>query len=332
MGKIGSLELNRIYQMDCIEGMRLIQDDSVDLIVIDPPYNIGKDKRWDKWRSVDDYVAWMTEVFRECERVLKPNGSFYWFHNDMNQIWRLMQAIEENTKFIFKSFITIDKPDNSFVKDLYGSQKHFRNYLNLAEYCLFYTFQDETGLTRVMGDYGNFESIKRYFKEEKQRIESELGIRLKDRLKWTTHFHWFAQGQSWGMCTKERYEELRRAFPGYFTRTYESLRREYEQLRQEYEKQRYTFNASDGVKNVWTYSFREDPKTKHPTQKPVRLLEDIIRYSSNEGEIVLDCFMGSGTTAVASASLGRNFIGFEREPEYVEIANKRIAEALGLVS
>jgi DNA modification methylase len=318
------LELNRIYQMDCIEGMRLLPDDSVDLIVIDPPYNIGKDKRWDKWRSVDDYVAWMTEVFRECERVLKPNGSFYWFHNDLNQIWRLMQAIEENTKFIFKSFITIDKPDNSFVKDLYGSQKHFRNYLNLAEYCLFYTFQDETGLTRVMGDYGNFESIKRYFKEEKQRIESELGIRLKDRLKWTTHFHWFAQGQSWGMCTKERYEELRRAFPGYFTRPYESLRQEYEQLRQEYEKQRYTFNASDGVKNVWAYSFREDPKTKHPTQKPVRLLEDIIRYSSNEGAIVLDCFMGSGTTAVAAVRLGRNFIGFEREPEYVRIANQRL--------
>ena len=87
---LGSLELNRIYQMDAVEGMRLLPDDSVDLIVIDPPYNIGKDKRWDKWRSVEDYVVWMTDVFRECERVLKPNGSFYWFHNDFQQIRKLI--------------------------------------------------------------------------------------------------------------------------------------------------------------------------------------------------------------------------------------------------
>jgi DNA modification methylase len=307
--------------------MAMIPDKSVDLIVIDPPYNIGKDKRWDKWKTVDEYVNWMTEVFIECERVLKDNGSFYWFHNDMAQVSRLMLAVEVSTNLLYKQMITIDKPDNSFVKDLYGSQKHFRNFLNLAEYCLFYTFQDDSGLTKVMGDYNNFESLKRYFKGEKQRVEGDLGIRLKDRIKWTTHFHWFAQGRSWGMCTEERYEELRNEFPGYFLRNYSDLRIEYELHRSEYESQRFTFNASDGVKNVWSYSFREDKKTKHPTQKPTRLIEDIIKYSSNEGDIVLDCFMGSGTTAVAAARLNRNFIGFERESEYVRIANQRL-EAL----
>ncbi|MEK5323355.1 DNA-methyltransferase [Aeribacillus sp. FSL M8-0254] len=331
---IGSLELNRIYQMDAVEGMRLLPDDSVDLIVIDPPYNIGKDKRWDKWRSVDNYVVWMADVFRECERVLKPNGSFYWFHNDMAQVWRLMQALEENTEFVFKSFITIDKLDNNYIKDLYGSQKHFRNYLNLAEYCLFYTFQDETGLTRVKHSLDNFTTLRNYFRE----LQNFIGLKISGINKTLKHrkaehaFYW--KSTQWDLPTAKTYNELIDVFKidewsGFrkyesLRQEYEQLRQEYEQLRQEYEKQRYTFNASDGVKNVWAYSFREDPKTKHPTQKPVRLLEDIIRYSSNEGAIVLDCFMGSGTTAVAAARLDRNFIGFEREPEYVKIANQRL--------
>lgn len=66
----------------------------------------------------------------------------------------------------------------------------------------------------------------------------------------------------------------------------------------------------------------------HPTQKPVALFEYLIRTYTNEGEIILDNCIGSGTTAVAAINTGRQFIGIEREPEYVEIANKRIAEAL----
>lgn len=66
----------------------------------------------------------------------------------------------------------------------------------------------------------------------------------------------------------------------------------------------------------------------HPTQKPVALFEYLIRTYTNEGEVVLDNCIGSGTTAVAAINTGRQFIGIEREPEYVEIANKRIAEEL----
>ncbi|WP_342354434.1 DNA-methyltransferase [Peribacillus butanolivorans] len=65
----------------------------------------------------------------------------------------------------------------------------------------------------------------------------------------------------------------------------------------------------------------------HPTQKPVALFEYLIRTYTNENEVVLDNCLGSGTTAVAAINTGRQFIGIEREPEYVEIANKRIQEA-----
>ncbi|UYL94019.1 DNA-methyltransferase [Geobacillus phage vB_GthS_PK3.6] len=69
-------------------------------------------------------------------------------------------------------------------------------------------------------------------------------------------------------------------------------------------------------------------KGGHPTQKPVALFEYLIRTYTNEGEVVLDNCIGSGTTAVAAINTNRQFIGIEREAKYVEIANKRIAEAL----
>ena len=65
-------------------------------------------------------------------------------------------------------------------------------------------------------------------------------------------------------------------------------------------------------------------KTVHPTQKPVALMEYLIRTYTNEGETVLDNCMGSGTTGVACKNTGRNFIGIERDPEYFRIASERI--------
>jgi len=66
----------------------------------------------------------------------------------------------------------------------------------------------------------------------------------------------------------------------------------------------------------------------HPTQKPVALFEYLIRTYTNEGEVVLDNVIGSGTTAVAAVNTGRNFIGIEKEPEYADIARRRVDEVL----
>jgi site-specific DNA-methyltransferase (adenine-specific) len=70
----------------------------------------------------------------------------------------------------------------------------------------------------------------------------------------------------------------------------------------------------------------------HPTQKPVALMEYLIRTYTNEGETVLDFTMGSGTTGVACANTGRKFIGIERDPEYFAIAERRIAEAFRMTT
>lgn len=326
---IGSLELNRIYQRDCIEGMRMLPDDSVNLIVIDPPYNIGKDKRWDKWKTVDGYVDFMAEVFRECERVLAPNGSFYWFHNDMVQIRKLMDSLDETT-FVFKQLITWNKIDPSFRNYGYVQQRlsidMMRNYYNgFTEYCVYYTFQDETGLEKLIDEHIKPQHpFAKYLTDEFKRAgvsRKEIAALFPSRTGGLTGCvsNWL-NGDN--VITEEQYLKIRE----YLNDEY--LRKEYEDLRKEYESYRYVFNTATvkedlrANSNVWLYP--PAPKRGHITPKPIEMIENIIRHSSNECDVVLDCFMGSGTTAVAAVRTNRKFIGFEREPEYIEIANKRL--------
>ena len=84
-----------------------------------------------------------------------------------------------------------------------------------------------------------------------------------------------------------------------------------------------TMNEGKQMRNLWEIK-AEKHKTKHPTEKPETLLTRIIKIGSQEGGLVLDPFMGSGTTGVVANRLGRKFIGFETNPEYFEIAAQRI--------
>ncbi len=102
---------------------------------------------------------------------------------------------------------------------------------------------------------------------------------------------------------------------------------QYEQMREE--------NGGKQMKNVWQFPppGRDEKKHgKHPTQKPVALIERCLRASTNPGDIVFDPFAGSGATGVAALGMGRNFIGCEREQEYVELIAKRLVDVAGDIS
>jgi site-specific DNA-methyltransferase (adenine-specific) len=90
-------------------------------------------------------------------------------------------------------------------------------------------------------------------------------------------------------------------------------------------------NPYRAMSNVWTDISPIVPWSKernaHPTQKPIKLMERIVTMFSNEGDTVLDCFAGSGTTLVAAINLNRNFIGIEKNDTYFKIATNRIDEA-----
>ncbi|MDR2337302.1 MAG: site-specific DNA-methyltransferase [Deltaproteobacteria bacterium] len=88
--------------------------------------------------------------------------------------------------------------------------------------------------------------------------------------------------------------------------------------------------ADTQMRSVWaigTPAMSEKSHGKHPTQKPIDLLERIILASTNPGALILDPFMGSGTTGVAAIKLGRKFVGIEKEQLFIELAEKRLYDA-----
>lgn len=309
------LELNKIYNEDCLEGMKKIEDKSVDLIITDPPYNISK-AEWDKWKTKESYVEWCGQWFLECQRVLKDNGSFYFFHNDMVQIAMLMEWLRNNSNFVFKQFIVWNKKfagcrNEGFLQGFLAVD-NLRNYQQMAEYCLFYTFQDNNGLSDVNLDKNNFSPLRQYFKDYQEalglsinKINEKLGHRKAEHC-----FYW--NSSQWDLPTKETYEELKKL----------PIKDNF--IIKEYEDLRYTFNNLKTHHSVWNYEIAE--KTGHITPKPVNLIENILLHSSNENYIILDPFMGSGTTAIACMNTNRKFIGFELNKEYYDIINKRIED------
>lgn len=314
---------NKIYNADYKDVFSKLPDKSIDLIIQDPPYNIKK-AEWDKFKSKEDYVEWCGLWIKESERLLKDTGSFYFFHNDMTQISMLMEWIRKNTKFIFKQMITWNKrfkdAKNKGFLDGYVQLEKLRNYQLMAEYCLFYTFQDETGLTTLMLDTNNFSTLRQYFKE----LQEFIGLNLKKINNILGHrksehaFYW--KTTQWILPTKETYQEL----IDKFNINKWSDFKEYESLRYIFNNQRYIFNNQKTHHSVWNYDIAK--RTGHISPKPVELIENIILHSSNEGDTICDFFGGAGTTAIACINTNRNYIITENNIKNFKIAEKRIKE------
>lgn len=315
----------KLMQGDCLELMRDIPDKSVDLILTDPPYNIGKAK-WDK---IPNYIEWCGKWLKECERLLKDNGSFYFWHNDMVQIAQLMEWIRQNTRFVFNSFCVWDKGDFRALSWKNPSDaNNLRSWFNTCEYCLFYTFQDETGLTYIDKEYIE---PRNPFRRELISAREKAGLSIKQVAEYGKFYGNVNHGgavtnweKGYNIPSRDQYVIMSEFMP--LTKPYESLRQEYESLRQEYESLRYTHNLDPCHNNVWRSKERNNGK-QHVCKKPTDTLARIITTSSKEGDTVLDCFMGSGSTGVACINTSRNFIGIELDAGYFKIAQKRIADA-----
>jgi len=306
------LPINQIICGDCLKIIPTFPEKSIDLIIIDPPYNIGIDK----WDRIKNYYSWLLVRFQELERVLKDTGTLWLFHIYFPTLVKIHYLLENQTNFKFKQFITINKGIQSIAG---RSSKNLRSYPRASEYVLFYTFQDETGLKQIFNSKDCFQPIKKYLRNEREK--TGLNNEQLNNLCGTATMinHYFGDAQ-WAFPTREIYEKLQKT--GFFRREYEDLRREYEDLRREYEDLRYTFNCfRKDVTRTWL--MKPAPKIGYVTPKPIVLIEALILHSSNEDDIVLDPFLGSGTTAIAAKNLNRKYIGIEINPEYVELTKSR---------
>ncbi len=193
-----------------------------------------------------------------------------------------------------------------------------RSFQPMAEYLIYHA---DDGQWQAQCDKQRgfiFEPLREYLDEEKIRagfttrqVAEHFQKKTGSRTVTGMAGHWFANVQ-WSLPTAENYRWLRWLFN---QNDGEDLRREYEDLRP-------TFNNPGRVSSVW-----QGPPAKrngHETPKPEWLLERIIRATSNEGDLIFDPFMGSGTTAVAADRLGRKFFGCDISGKYVKMSLDRI--------
>lgn len=173
-------------QGDCIDIMRTLPDASVDLVLADPPYNIKvRGEEWDNLGA--GYIDWMIEWLLEAQRVLKPNGVLYIWHNDMPQIARLLVAMEQRTNFALMSFCVWDKGQyraQSWKNRDPDSDTAPRSWFNVCEYCMHFfnapkdadSAWKHTGLDRINSNPECYRPIKDWYYAELER----LGITEED--------------------------------------------------------------------------------------------------------------------------------------------------------
>ncbi len=289
------MDLDKIIHGDCIEILKEIPDRSIDLIILDPPYWKVISEQWDyKWRTHNDYSQWCFAWLSEIARVIKLSGSLYLFGYLRNLI-PLCSEIGD-LGFLLRQQIVIDKG----IRAIGGrATKGYKMFPNVTESLLFFIFDSKPFIKQFLKDR------QKELKLTAQEINKKLGVKENGGGMWSLYTGDNILAQ---VPTREMWGKLQ-----------EILEFEYP-----YENIAQVFNIEMGVTDVWTDIDFYQEEREHPTQKPVKLMERIIKASSNEGMIVLDPFMGSGSTALACINLKRHFMGIEKEDKYVRIAEERI--------
>jgi site-specific DNA-methyltransferase (adenine-specific) len=261
--------------------MKELEDNSVDLIYLDPPFftqakQTLKDKSLneysfdDKWEDINEYKIFIKDRLAECRRLLKDTGSIF-LHCDRNASHHLRVVLDEVFGF------------DNFQSEIIWSYKRWSNakkgLLNSHQVIFYYSKSQDFNFNPIYTDYSETTNLDQIFQKRK-RDENGKTIYQKDEN---------------GKC------EL--------------------------------IDQKKGVplSDVWEIPYL-NPKAKervgYPTQKPILLLERIIQIASNEGDVVLDPFCGSGTTLVAAKLLNRKYIGIDKLLEAVELSKRRLEKPI----
>ena len=329
----------QLYNAGALDVLRSMPDNSVSLVLTDPPYNIGVvtsrngRKTVNAWDKIDNYVDWCIAWLTECQRVLKPNGVLYFWHNDMAQIAQLLEAIRQRTSLVYQSFYIWDK-GQSYRAQSWANRRPdggtaLRSWFNICEYCMhFFNAAEDgawrhTGLDRINSNPESYKPIKDWYAAEKMRLgltDADIAAKYTAVTGKKPYMlrHYFCDSQ-FEIPTRRIWETVYR--PLGFGKSYEELRKSYEELRKSYEELRNVHHCDAMHCNIWRVPpVPSGPSRLHTCQKPLEILERLVRVSSNPGDVVLDCFMGSGSTGVACVREGREFVGIERDAEYFERA------------
>ena len=317
-----------IYNGDCLEVMKDIEPNTIDLVVVDLPYG----QTACKW----DVVIDLKEMWKQLKRICKDNCQYVFFTtskfgNDLinsNPTWFRYDLVWEKTYYV--GYLSANK-------------------MPLRSHEMIYIFSnpstDDVELIRNLDLREYAKNILKYIGKTNKQIERELGHRKAE------HFLACASTSQFSLPTEKTYNELIDKYnidkmEGFIK--YEDLN--YKSLNHTYNPQKTPGNPyktkAHKLKNMDVYGQTELPVREnktgdrhptsivtfnrdvglHPTQKPVQLCEWLIKTYSNEGDLVLDFCMGSGSTIVAAINTNRQYIGIEKDEEIFKVAEKRILQ------
>ena len=238
-----NIEFNKIYNTDCLEGMKLLQDETIDCIVTDPPYGVGFSKGFDDSKEHVESLCrvWLQEMYR----LLKPGCHCYVFIPTKEApLWltELSNIFELNNILSTRTYTSSTYLKNNFQ---FNSQ--------LVAYC-------SKGTAKAFNKVDFIKTSEVWLKDKRNKNPKEYTY----------------------------------SYPAFFQQCFANTKA-----------------------NAQT-------KDRHPCEKNPELIEFFIKISTNENDVVLEPFVGGGSTVIAAINAGRQYIGFELNEDYFNVANARI--------
>lgn len=306
----------KLINGDCIKEMEKLIDDGVkvDLILTDPPYgnikgltlretaNLRKEKtQWDN-------IIPIKPMFDCCYELLNDNRNLILFCDGKYSFDLYHNQYVSKLPYLYKYY---------WLKQNFANQMGVNvaptNYIEEI-----FVFKKINGNTENMELRKYAKNLLEYINLPRAEIDRAMG-----NFK-VNHFFRF-NGMQFSIPSKDAYKDLTELYHLTDYKDYKS----YDKLLELKDKKTNYFKLKEGEKhkpNVLRYD-KTYHGSLHPTQKPIELMEDLILTYTNEGDLVLDFTMGSGSTGVACVNTNRNFIGIELDKEYYDIAKQRINEA-----
>tara|TARA_Y100000310_G_scaffold342553_1_gene446278 strand:- start:166 stop:1098 length:933 start_codon:yes stop_codon:yes gene_type:complete len=279
---------------DVLNALSSIKSKSIDVIITDPPYYKVANEKWDKqWVTIEEYIKWCAQWIKESKRVLKLSGRIFVFGYSY-QLAKMLPKFEDNG-FAFRQNIILWKGLQSAAG---RTSNKLRMFPTTTEYISYYNVDNKNYIRELLHQK----------KEDTNMSASQMNEYLEKSSNgggtWSTIAG--LKQQTLTEPTKDDWEKLDKLFGG--------LPR--------YEDMVYTFNVQPrltdviGPDDINFYDKEYRKKKFHPTQKPLSILDILVEASSNEGNIILDLFMGSGSTGISSLGKKRSFIGIENNSFY----------------
>jgi site-specific DNA-methyltransferase (adenine-specific) len=298
---------------DCLIESDKIESGSVDLILTDLPYGVVKMKESaGNYKVLNTAETWdkaiePKTIYEIANRILRKNGKMILFSQEPYTSRMITEAIP-NVPFSYRAI---------------WEKNDFANGLGVNKAMV--SFYEDILIFSKNHDFEGLHPLRPYFKT----VMDFVGLNKKaivEKIGQSADHCFRVDSSQFSLCTENTYNKLIEVFgidkmEGF---------KPFAEISKETDGLNSTFNLWEGNKyksNILKY--KKDYNGYHPTQKPVLLLEDLIKTFSNENDLVVDLTMGSGSTGVACRNTNRKFIGIEKDSKYFEIAVSRVSAYCG---